>query len=453
MSIQERQLLQAPGPRGFPIVGNLHLFLSPNVLLKMMSLREEYGDVIQWRVGPRLVHFINDLDAIKRVLQMNNRNYTKAQAYNKLELLLGKGLLTSESDFWRRQRRLAQPAFHRHKIALLAEGMVGATRRLLEGLEPLAESGEAFDINKWMMQVTMDIVARSLFSTALAEEDFQRVANALDFLLHETIRRAMAPWFVELPTRKNRRYHRHIDELNQIVMRIISERRESGEKKPDLLGMLLEAHDEETGEGMDDLQLRDEVMTLFLAGHETTANALTWLWKVLSHHPTVQKAVVDEVEDVLEGRDPSADDIAKLTYSRRVLDEVMRLYPPVPFFARRAIQEDTLCGYTVPAGSNVVISPYILHRLEDLWTNPEGFDPDRFTEEAKKQRNKFAYLPFGGGPRFCIGNHFAIMEALIVMSMMLQRYRVDLVPYHPIEFELSLTLRPKHGLLTRLRPR
>lgn len=443
----------APGPQGLPVIGTITLLRHPNLLQLFLQWREEFGDIVRWRVGPRLVHMVNAPEAIKHILQMNNKNYSKGQGYVKLKPLLGEGLVTSEGDFWRRQRRLSQPAFQRKQIHLLVDTMVQSARNMREGWSALAHSGEAFDVNEQMMRVTLDIVSRALFGAALSEQEFQSVADALTMLLEETVRRAMRPWFVELPTQTTRIYHQHIADLDRIIYRIISERRASGEQKDDLLGMLLAAQDEETGEQMDDQQLRDEVMTLFLAGHETTANALSWTWMVLSQYPTIRAQVEAEVAEVIGEGVPTTDELQALTFTKAMFEEVMRLHPPVPAFARRALNDDEIGGFRIPAGSNMLICPYVLHRHPGLWENPEGFDPSRFTEEKRKEQHKFAYLPFGGGPRFCIGNHFAMMEALAIIAVVVQRYRVDLMPHHPIERSLSLTLRPKHGILATLRPR
>ncbi len=439
-----------PGPPLLPIVGNLELLRNSSPLHLLLRWRHDYGDVMGWRLGPRKGVMVNDPEVIKHVLGTNHQNYTKAQSYNRLKPLLGEGLLTSEGDFWKRQRRLSQPAFHRKQIEKLAGLMVEEAEKLFESWDQRACTGESFDINEDMMRVTLSIVCRALFGTGLTEDEFVQVSEAMEFLLKETIKRAMRPWFVEFPTQTNRKYQSYIHRLNAIVYRIIKERRASAEQRDDLLGMLLSARDEDSGEQMSDEQLRDEAMTLFLAGHETTANALSWTFLTLSRHPTVRAKVCAEIETVLGEELPSAQSVAQLPYTRCVLDETLRLHPPLPSFARRAIEDDTLGGFHLEAGTNVLVCPYVLHRHPKLWPNPEGFDPERFQEEKKKEYHKFAYLPFGGGPRFCIGNNFAIMEALIILTVLCRRYEVNLVPFHNIELELSLSLRPKDGIQVSL---
>jgi cytochrome P450 len=308
-------------------------------------------------------------------------------------------------------------------------------------------SGEAFDVAGDMSRLTLGIVGRTLFSRNLedAADEFGRVLlEALAFMNERTMRFLPSPlWW---PTRFNRRLARLIRALDRVVFDIIEARRRSGEETGDLLDMLLRARDEETGEAMTDRQLRDEVMTFLLAGHETTAVALTWTWYLLDRHPEVADRLRAEVAAHLGSRTPTLDDLPSLAYARMVVEEVMRLYPPVWGFMRQAIGPDRLGEHTVPKGAVVTICPYVTHRHPEFWAEPERFDPERFTPDRVRERPRFAYLPFSGGPRLCIGNEFALMEAQLVVAMMMQRYRLRLVAGTRVEPESRLTLRPRGGL-------
>jgi cytochrome P450 len=314
------------------------------------------------------------------------------------------------------------------------------------------EGGE-IDVHAEMMALTLRIVARTLFSAVVGAEA-EGIGHALSIAIHyandyaESLIR-LPQW---LPTPANVRFKRAVKTLDELVYRIIDERRKGGPAAHDLLAMLMSATDDTTRTGMGDRALRDEVMTLVLAGHETTANALTWTWYCLSKDPEVERRVHAEVSRVLAGRTPTIDDLPKLGYTSMVLQEAMRLYPPVWAFERQAIADDEVGGYVLPAGSIVAVSPYLMHRHRAHWDNPEGFDPERFAPERTVERERFAYLPFGGGPRLCIGNAFAMMEAQIILAMVVQRHRLALVPGRPVVAEPVITLRPKHGLPMTLLP-
>jgi cytochrome P450 len=360
--------------------------------------------------------------------------------------VLGNGLLTSEGDLWKRQRRIAQPAFHRQRIA----GFAGTMVRAAEDATALLESrrGDDVDMHHEMMRLTLRIVGETLLAydpTDAADE----VGAALSFLLPLANQRSVR--IVDLPpifpTRQNLKFRRALATLDTVVRRMIAERRKSPGDRGDLLSMLIEARDAETGEAMDDRQLRDETMTIFLAGHETTANALTFTWLLLSRFPAAARELRAELTQVLGGRSATADDLPKLTVTRRILQEAMRLYPPAWIIGRSATGPDEICGYEVPAGSIVFISPYVVHRHPELWEDPEGFDPSRFAREPARG----AYLPFGGGPRMCIGNGFATMEAELVLATMAQRLRFDLVPGTDVKLQPSITLRPRDGVAMTVR--
>ena len=387
-------------------------------------------------------------DHVLHLLQKNPTAYSK-DGYLHIEPLTGRGLLTSEGEFWRRQRRFAQPAFHRHRLRRMSGTMTAATEEMLDKWERhLAERpGEPLEISTEMSRLTLGIVSRTLFSTDVSGEA-EGVGKALEFALQDGFSRVgrflALPFGV--PTPANRRHLAAIRTLDRIVYGLIDGRLESGEKKDDLLGMLLEARDAETGVGMGRKQLRDEIITTLSAGYETTARALTWTFYLMDKNPEETARLREELEDVLGVRNPTYEDLSSLEYTGRFIRESMRLYPPVWGLARLAREDDEIGGCYIPKASRLIISAYITHRHPDLWESPETFDPDRFTPARSEGRPKYAYFPFGGGPRRCIGVNFATLEATLVVAMVARRFRLSLVPGHTVETEPSFTLRPRYGM-------
>jgi cytochrome P450 len=425
----------------------------PDPLDYLLASFRTFGDVVCTRAVPFRSLFLAHPDHIKHVLQDNARNYVKGIVIAKLKVLIGEGLFTSEGDFWRRQRRLSQPAFHRDRLAGFATAMTETTAAMLDDWAPRARSGAPFDVAADMSALTLGIVGRALFSRVLdaeADEVGPALMETLAIVNERAIRFLPAPtWW---PSRTNRRLRRAIAVLDRVVYDIIEARRRTGEQPRDPLAMLLLARDEETGAGMTDRQLRDEVMTFLLAGHETTAVALTWTWYLLDRNPDVAERLRAEVGAAIGTRTPTLEDLPRLRYVRMVVEEAMRLYPPVWGFMRQALGEDRVGGYRIPKNSVVTISPYVTHRHPAFWDDPERFDPERFRPERGNGRPRFAYLPFSGGPRLCIGNEFALMEAQLVVAMTVQRYRLHLVPGTRVEPESRLTLRPRGGLPMAVRP-
>jgi cytochrome P450 len=444
MSYQTDRLQNTPpNPQGSPIIDSL-ADLQKDSLNFLLNIRREYGNIARYRVGTRVLYLVSHPDDIKHVLQDNNKNYHKSSGYRRLESFLGQGLLTSEGNVWRRSRKLMQPAFHRERISNFSGIMTDATEKMLQRWQGFAERQEVFNVSDEMMRLTLSIVCRTLFTTDISDEATD-VGQALTVVLKYASDRTE-----NIPTAENIRYQEGLNTLDRVVYGLINERKQSGEDTGDLLSMLVFARDEETDESMDEKQLRDEIMTIFLAGHETTANALSWTWYLLSKHPDVERRLSAELKEVLGGRVPTLFDLKNLQYTSMVLNEAMRLYPPVWQVGRETINADKIGGYEIPSNSTVIMSSYVTHRHPDFWENPEGFDPERFSPERSTDRHQYAYFPFGGGPRTCIGNNFALMEAQLIIADIAQRYRLELVPGHVIEPQPMITLRSRDGILVSL---
>ena len=442
------------GPKTYPLVGSVPELLK-DPLSYFFGAQREFGDVFAYRIGPRKLYFIAHPDDIKHALLDNYKNYRKHTAYDKIKPLVGEGLLTSEGETWLKNRRLAQPVFHRQRIDTFGDMMTEACLEMLARWQPYLDTGEAFDLAPEMMRLTLTVVGKALFSTDLSGEA-EDIGEALGFALEQTNRRTLAPLDLppSVPTPNNVRYKRAIRALDEVVYGLIDERRRTGKDEGDLLSMLLHARDADTGETMNDQQLRDEAMTLFLAGHETSATALTWAFYLLSKHPAVTDTLLGELDGVLTGRTATAADVPQLRYTRQVVDEVLRLYPPAWLIGRQTLDKDVLpSGTALKAHTDVTISPYITHRHPDFWPNPEGFDPERFGSERAEGRHRFAYFPFGGGPRLCIGNNFALLEMVLSLATVLQRCRLELLAGERGTPQPQITLRPKGGVLVTLRAR
>jgi cytochrome P450 len=431
-----------PGPRGVPFLGNV-LDVWKDPLGFFMKGARDHGDVVQFRFGHYRYVVLNDAEAIRHVLIDNAKSYQKSRNYDALRLVLGNGLVTSEGDFWRRQRKLAQPGFHKQRLAGFARTMADCTEDMIASWST-RDPRSTFDMHSELMALTLRIVGKTLFSTDLSGEA-AAIGDAITVGLKHANEYAesvirIPPW---LPTPNNLRFKHAVKVLDGMVMRIIEDRRRSGHDGDDLLGMLMAARDDEN-QGMTDRQLRDEVMTLVLAGHETTANALAWTFDLLSRHPDVDRRVFAEAS-AIEGP-IGIEHLPRLSYTLRVVQEAMRLYPPVWVFEREAIHDDVVGGYRIPKGTVVAVCPWSLHRNPKYWDNPEGFDPERFSPAAIEARPRCAYLPFATGPRQCIGNAFALMEGQIVLAAVARKWRVSLVPGATSVADPKVTLRPRDGL-------
>lgn len=441
-------LPQPPAVPGHWLFGSgLDLALNPIEFLGKNS--KKHGGIYRLTSRFKKLVVVQDPDLVKHILQDNNKNYIKSFGYDVLGLLLGKGLLTSEGDFWRKQRRLAQPAFHRERLNALVNTMVACTKDYLDVLE--RKRGQEVDMSKEMMHVTLHIVAKSLFGSNVTDI-VEAVGREMDIAQELAIERISNPFKLPMwiPTPGNLREKKSLDRLDKVMMDIIEKRRADPTPYDDLLQMLMEAKDEDTGEQMSDRQLRDECMTIFLAGHETTALALTWLWYMAHQNPAELNKLRAEAEQVLQGRDPLMGDVMKLEYTRMTIEETMRLYPPAWVIGRRNVADDTIGGYHIPAPTNLLIPVYQIHRDPDIWDEPLVFNPERFRKDKIKEKHRFAYFPFGGGPRLCIGNNFALMEMQIVVVMLVTRFTFSLVPGHPVVLDPLITLRAKHGMKMKI---
>ncbi|CAA9458747.1 MAG: Cytochrome P450 family protein [uncultured Rubrobacteraceae bacterium] len=438
----------APGPK-LPIAKMLFGNGGPEEQLDfLLSAARDYGPVVGFRWLNRRSLLLDHPNHIEYVLRINNRNYLKSKNYDPVRLVVGEGLIVSEGEFWRRQRRLAQPAFHRKRIASLASLMVDETEAMLERWASSARGrGEPFDLHREIGILTLKIVAKALFGADVGEDAVGRISEAQTFLNGYVDSRmgALPKLPHQVPTPHNVRYRLALKDLEGIVYSLIDRRRRDGGGE-DLLSMLLEARDQETGEGIGDVQLRNEVMTLLIAGNETTAVALSWTWYLLSGHPAINQKLHEELDAVLGGRAPTFEDLPRLSYTTAVLKEAMRLYPPAWIFSRRPVEDDEIGGYRVSAGTTVLISPYVTHRNPVYWEDPQTFNPERFEEGRSADRPEFAYLPFGGGPRKCIGDRFALVEGVLVLATVAQRYNLRLAQERKVAPEPLVTLRPKEGI-------
>lgn len=405
-------------------------------------MARQYGDVVYIPLGRQHIYCISHPDAIRDVLVTHQNKFKKSRMLERARVLLGDGLLTSEGEHHRRQRRLVQPAFHRDRLAGYGAVMVDRTAVVRDQWQ----SGQAFDVLQEMMRLTLAIVAKTLFSTDVdSEADDIHAALSEVFGLFEIILMPFSEILEKLPLPSVRRFKRARRRLDETIYRLIAERRAHPRDSGDLLSMLLLAQDDEGSGGMSDTQVRDEALTLFLAGHETTANALTWAWYLLSQNPEAEAAFHAELDRVLAGRLPSFEDLPQLRYTESVFAEALRMFPPAWGIGRRALEDFSVGEFVIPARSVVLMSPYVVHRDPRWFPDPLVFRPERWLEEHPT-RPKFAYFPFGGGARVCIGERFAWMEGTLLLAAIGQRWRLRLEPGHRVETHARITLRPKFGM-------
>lgn len=448
--------LQAPpGPEGYPVVGIIPE-LRRGPLHYFVDVAQRYGPVVRLDMGPATMVLVAHPDAVQHVLQQNHQNYLKG--YDVVEPVIGQGLVTSEGEFWLRQRRLMQPMFHRERVAGFANMMVSATEAMLDRWAG-HDRRQPLDVAEEMTRLTQEIIAHTMFSTDVGAQ-VDTLMEAFETALHY-LNQSMfmpIPYLEYLPTPTNIRFRRALRTLDEIIGDLVERRRNLLQNDPDsapadLLTMLLQARDADTGEQMSDKQIRDEVVTIFFAGHETTASTLSWAWYVLARRPDLATEMAAEARSVLGNSRPEAADVPQLALTRRVIDETLRLFPPAWMFARKAIADDEILGFHIPAGAMLAISPYVTHRDPAFWEQPYRFDPDRFLPERKKARHRYAYFPFGGGPRLCIGRDFALTEATLIMAQVARRLELRLAPGAVVEEQPVATLRPRPAVMMTLHDR
>lgn len=427
--------------------------LRRHTLLGFADLTHRFGHIFRFK-GLWTTFILTHPTDIEHVLQTNAQNYRKGRSYRVMRESTGDGLFVSEGEFWRRQRRLAQPAFHRGRLAGFAQTMIRATDEMLASWDSRFGRGEAFDVFAEMSALTLRIVGRTLFSTELSGETnaiSRMLAIGQDFAIHRMWQTFKLP--ISLPLPAHRRFRSAMREGDRIIYGMLDERRRNsaiGKQPSDLLAMLMEARDQATGERMSDQQLRDEAFTIMVAGHETTALTLAWAWYLLARHPHIERQLHSEIETVLGGRAPTFEDLPHLKYALMVVQETLRLYPPAWALGRTSINADEIGGYHVPANSEILLMTYITHRHADFWDRPDEFIPERFAPGQTTGRQRFAYFPFGGGPRLCIGNNFALTEAQLVLAAVAQTYRLRLVSPAAIEPDPTVTLRPRTRIMAML---
>ena len=438
------------GPRNLPLLGSLPAFRSRPIDFLMDAARN-YGDLPYFRLGPYPAYLVNHPDFVRDILVTNQGNFTKSRALQRAKILLGEGLLTSEGQFHLRQRRLVQPAFHRDRLAGYAAVMSDYAVRCRNRWA----SGVTLDVSEEMMRLTLSIVGKTLFS-ADVESEAPEIGDALTTVL-KMFRMLMIPfseYLDKLPLPSIRRFEKARDRLDRTIYGLVRERRKSGQDTGDLLSMLLLAQDEESDGGtMTDTQVRDEALTLFLAGHETTANALTWTWYLLSQNPDCEARLHQELDSVLTGRVPQMADLPRLRYTEMVFAEAMRLYPPAWAIGRMSKEPFELGGMQIGAKTICIVSPYVTQHDARWFPDPERFDPERWTPEAREARPKFSYFPFGGGARVCIGERFAWMEGALILATLAQKWKLRLDPAQRVETLPLITLRTKYGMKMKIEAR
>ena len=407
----------------------------------MIELFARHGDTYRVYVPARrsYTYVIHHPDDVKRVLVSNHRNYTKGVGLDRVKILLGKGIMTSEGELWKRQRYMMQPLFHRRVVTTFAEVIAQSNDRWIARWEGLARRGELINLTDEMSALTLEIVLRSIFG-----RDLDRLSQQLGGNPFEVVTREQS---------RDLQFAYKFRSLTKLVAQLIAQRRDTAEEHFDYVAMLMNARDKESGAPMGERELIDEIMTLVVAGHETTASGLNWTWYLISQHPQIEARLHAEIAAAAELPSPSLAEMEGLRFTRQVIDEALRLYPPGWVLSRRTVNADSLGGYPVPPGTNVLLPLYLLHRHPNFWKNPETFDPDRFAPEHEAERPRFAYMPFAAGPRHCIGETFALYEMLVHLYKVARRYRLRYVPDEPLELEAQINLRTRHPLHMRLEAR
>lgn len=435
-----------PGPKNIVFSKELRL-IKDQPLQFLEYLNKNFPGITQIKALHLNIVFITDPKYIRCVLQTNQKHYVKSAIYNKLKLILGDGLVTSEGDLWKRQRKLIQPSFHKQTIYNLFDTMLSSTNEMISEWKEVAKKDGKLDFSEEMMQVTLDIISKTMLG-AEVKSDAKIVRNSLHYIGNQVNvkTKRLIDFPLWIPTSSNIKFKKERKVLDDIIYKIINTRKKEGNNKGDLLDMLMLSKYEDTGETMPPKLLRDEIMTVFTAGHSTTANALTWTFYLISQYPEVFKKLKKEVDDVVGKGEITFQHLQQLKYTKACFNESMRLFPPVWIFGRKALEDNWMGDYLIKKGTNVLISPYIVHRSSEFWKNADTFDPDRWETEEVKEMDKYVYFPFAAGPRMCIGNNFALFEADIIITKVIQNFDFEYAGAAPPEVYPSTILRVKDGL-------
>jgi cytochrome P450 len=436
-----------PTPRGYPLVGVMPKILG-NPLQFLTDTMREYRDIVRLNLGLASIYVVNHPDLVQHVFKENYRNYGKGKMWEPIRALTGAGLAVTEGDAWLQRRRLMQPSFHRERLAALMGIMNDVLTNHMAAWDEVADKGEPVDMLDQMLHLGLKQIVRTMFSVSITEEDTDILCQEFAKIASLVMIRMFTSFLPDaVPRPGDKRFKAGVRTADEIVYRIIKQRRESGEDNEDLLSLLMNARDADTGETMNDKQLRDELITIMMAGHETSATSLAWTCYLISQDAEVEATFHAELKLVLDGRPAEFEDLPKLTYTKMIVDESLRLYPPVWPIPRVTLGEDNVGGYRVPANATVLISPFVVHRHPDFWPDPEKFDPERFApSKSESLRSRFAYIPFGAGPHMCIGNHLSIMQAQLTLAMIHQKYKLRVVPGHQVVPQSSATTKPRGGL-------
>ncbi|MEZ4771736.1 MAG: cytochrome P450 [Bacteroidia bacterium] len=455
-SISRSQIKQKPkinGPSGLPFIGILPGLIK-NPFKFLVEVGQKYQGIVRLPILGIQLYLVTAAEDVRQILATNQRNYWKGPMLGRAKFLLGNGLATNEGHSWRNQRRLMQPAFSHQKIASLAEDVTARINMMLSAWSTLELEKKSFMIDKEMLRLTMDISAHSMFGESIGSSEGRELGMAVQKLQQHLNYRVFTFFLPEsFPLPGARAAGKILKQLDNMAYRLIEERRANPTQKNDLLNLLLAIRDEETHEGMSDLQLRDEIVTLFVAGYDTTSMGLAWTWHLLAQHPEIEAAFHKEIDTVLNGRTPTFEDYPKLDLTRRIFQESLRFYPPVWIFFRTNFESDTFGDAVIPENSPILLCPYVTHRNPEYWDTPDQFNPDHFLPEKVNNRPKFAYFPFGGGGRQCIGEGFAYMKAVFSLAMIGQKYRLKSVPTHKVQPYSAPGLQPKYGIKMTLEAR
>ncbi|WP_093800382.1 cytochrome P450 [Streptomyces sp. Wb2n-11] len=447
-----RAATTAPGPKGVPLLGSLGSWRR-NTAEFLLGLQRDYGEVVRMRLGPMTVHQVTGPEAVHQVLVKNHGNYVRGPLYEQFGVVMGKGLLTSDGEYWRGHRRAVQPAFQKNAVLGIVPNIVRATEEMLDEWDGKAARGEPVDLMTEMLRLTLVTLSRSLFAYDIKPSS-RVLKQIVDDVVEVMFRRGTASEMLPswLPTDRKRK----IDRIHHVFDKVVADVRETYARTGDgsLTSLMEQAVDPVTGEPWTDQEIRDELLTIYLAGHETTAVSLCWTLLSIANHPPVQEELGGEIDRVLGGGPPDAENTDALTYTKMVVDESLRMHPPIWIFPRAAVGPDTLGGYDIEAGSSVLVSPLVSHHNPRYWDNPLAFDPYRFTPQAVRERPRMAYFPFGAGPRQCIGNSMALLELRTIVAMINQRFRISMIPGHALQYGSPvISLRPLRDVMVRLASR